>query len=159
MTKGKGKEQTSSIIATNRRASFDYSLERTFQAGIVLQGSEIKSLRLHNMNLRDGYVQERDGELWLLGVHITPYERASQMDQPDALRPRKLLLHRKEIQQITSRSKEKGYTIVPTKAYFERGRAKIEIALAKGKRQFDKREAIAKRDSEREMRRSVKDEM
>jgi SsrA-binding protein len=149
----------SNIIATNRRASFDYTLERSFQAGIVLVGSEIKSVRAKNINLREGYIQERDGELWLLGVHISPYERASTFDNNDPLRPRKLLLHRKEIDQIVSRSREKGYTIVPVRAYFERGRAKVEIALAKGKRQFDKREAIAKRDAERAMRRAYKEDL
>jgi SsrA-binding protein len=154
----KSNDSNNRVISTNRKASFDYTLERIFQAGIVLEGSEIKSIRAHNINLRDGYVQEQNGELWLLGVHITPYERASQFDRNDPLRPRKLLLHRKEINQIVSRSKEKGYTVVPTKAYFDRGRAKIEIALAKGKKQYDKRESIAKRDAERDMRRASKDD-
>lgn len=146
-------------VATNRKASFEYSLERTFQAGIVLQGSEIKSLRARNLSLGDGYVQARDGELWLLGVHIAPYENSNSFEQYDPVRPRKLLLHRKEINQILSRIKEKGYTLIPTKAYIDRGRAKVEVALAKGKKQYDKREAIQKRDAERAIRRAIKEDI
>jgi len=146
-------------VATNRKASFEYTLERTFQAGIVLQGSEIKSVRARNLSIGDGYVQEQDGELWLVGVHISPYERSNSYTQFDPVRPRKLLLHRKEINQILSRIKEKGYTLIPTKAYIERGRAKVEVALAKGKKQYDKRETIQKRDAERAIRRAIKEDV
>jgi SsrA-binding protein len=146
------------IIARNRKAQFDYHLERTYQAGIVLQGSEIKSIRANNINLRDGFVQERNGELWLIGVHITPYEQASLFGHHDPVRPRKLLLHKKEIAQIIDMSRERGYTIIPTMVFLQRGRAKVEIALAKGKKQYDKREAIAKRDSDREIRRALKED-
>lgn len=146
-------------VATNRKASFEYTLERTFQAGIVLQGSEIKSVRARNLSIGDGYVQEQDGELWLVGVHISPYERSNSYTQVDPVRPRKLLLHRKEINQILSRIKEKGYTLIPTKAYIERGRAKVEVALAKGKKQYDKRETIQKRDAERAIRRAIKEDV
>jgi len=154
----KHQESENRPVATNRKASFDYSLERTFQAGIVLQGSEIKSLRARNLSLGDGYVQERNGELWLLGVHIAPYEKSDSFEQSDPVRPRKLLLHRKEINQILSRIKEKGYTLIPTKVYIERGRAKVEVALAKGKKQYDKRETIQKRDAERAIRRAIKED-
>ena len=146
------------IIARNRKAQFDYHLERTYQAGIVLQGSEIKSIRANNINLRDGFVQERNGELWLIGVHITPYEQASLFGHHDPVRPRKLLLHKKEIAQIIDMSRERGYTIIPTMVFLQRGRAKVEIALAKGKKQYDKRDAIAKRDSDREIRRALKED-
>lgn len=146
------------IIAKNRKAQHDYHLERTYQAGIVLQGSEIKSIRANNINLRDGYVQEQNGELWLIGVHISTYNQAGIYGQHDPLRPRKLLLHKREIAQLISQSRERGYTIVPTMVFLHRGRAKVEIALAKGKKQYDKRESIAKRDSEREIRRALKED-
>src|SRR5678815_337587 len=109
------------IIARNRKAQFDYHLERTYQAGIVLQGSEIKSIRANNINLRDGFVQERNGELWLVGVHITPYEQASVFGHHDPVRPRKLLLHKKEIAQMIDMSRERGYTIIPTMVFLQRG--------------------------------------
>ena len=146
------------VVTRNRKAQHDYSLERTFNAGIVLQGSEIKSIRSNNINLRDGFVQERNGELWLIGVHISLYEQGSLFGHTDPIRPRKLLLHKREIAQIISQSRERGYTIIPTMVFLERGRAKVEIALAKGKRVFDKRDAIAKRDSDREIRRVMKEQ-
>lgn len=146
------------VITKNRKAQHDYHLEKSYQAGIVLQGSEIKSIRANNINLRDGFVQEKGGELWLLGVHISPYQQASTFSRHDPVRPRKLLLHKKEIAQIIDQSRERGYTVIPTMVYLERGRAKVEIALAKGKKLYDKRESIAKRDSEREMRRAMKED-
>ncbi len=145
------------IVSRNRKAQHDYHLERTYNAGIALQGSEIKSIRSNNINLRDGFVQERDGELWLIGVHISPYNQGSLFGHNDPVRPRKLLLHKKEIAQIISQSRERGYTVVPTMVFLERGRAKVEIALAKGKKTFDKRDAIAKRDADREIRRVIKE--
>ena len=145
------------VIARNRRASHDYHLEQTYQAGIVLNGSEIKSIRANRINLQEGFVQEREGELWLLGVHISSYEQAGVYGKVDPLRTRKLLLHKKEIAQIVSRIRERGYTVVPTMVFLERGRAKIEIALAKGKKQYDKRADIAKRDSDREIRQALKE--
>lgn len=145
------------VISRNRKAQHDYHLERTFSAGIVLQGSEIKSIRSNNINLRDGFVQERDSELWLIGVHISPYEQGALFGHADPMRPRKLLLHKKEIAQIISRLRERGYTVVPTMVFLERGRAKVEIALAKGKKEYDKRDSIAKRDSDREIRRVMKE--
>jgi len=145
------------VISRHRKAQHDYHLERTFSAGIVLQGSEIKSIRSNNINLRDGFVQEREGELWLIGVHISPYEQGALFGHADPMRPRKLLLHKKEIAQIISRLRERGYTVVPTMVFLERGRAKVEIALAKGKKEYDKRDSIAKRDSDREIRRVMKE--
>ena len=145
------------VITRNRKAQHDYHLERTFNAGIVLQGSEIKSIRSNNINLRDGFVQERGGELWLIGVHISSYEQGALFGHEDPMRSRKLLLHKKEIAQIISQIRERGYTVVPTLVFLERGRAKVEIALAKGKKEYDKRDSIAKRDSDREIRRVMKE--
>lgn len=146
------------IVSRNRKAHHDYFLERTFQAGLVLQGSEIKSIRANNINMGDGFVQEQNGELWLIGVHISPFEQANRWGHTDPMRPRKLLLHKKEIAQIISKSRERGYTIIPTMVFLQHGRAKVEIALAKGKKQFDKRDSIAKRDSDRELRRAMKED-
>ena len=145
------------VIARNRKASHEYFLEDTFRAGIVLTGTEIKSIRANRINLQEGFVEEREGELWLIGVHITPYEQAGIYGYVDPVRPRKLLLHKREIRQITTRIRERGYTCVPTMVFLERGKAKVEIALAKGKRLYDKRATIAKRDSDREIRQALKE--
>src|SRR5690606_36002454 len=115
------------IIARNRKASHEYFLEETFEAGIVLTGTEIKSVRNNQLNLSDGFVEERDGELWLMNVHITPYKQASRFDQLDPMRPRKLLMHKREIAKLLTRLRERGYTIVPTMIYLTRGMAKVEI--------------------------------
>lgn len=144
------------IVATNRRATHDYHLEERLEAGLALTGTEIKSLRAGQIALREGFVQPRGDELWLIGVHIASYDPAGRHGH-DPLRPRKLLLHRKEIARLIERVRERGYSIVPLKVYLKEGRAKVEIALARGKRLYDKREAIAKRDAEREMRREWKD--
>lgn len=152
MSTGGGK-----IIARNRKASHEYFLEDTYEAGIVLTGTEIKSVRNNQLNLSDGFVQEQDGELWLMGVHITPYKQASLFDALDPLRPRKLLLRKREIARILIKLRERGYTLVPTVLYLTRGIAKVEIALAKGKRQYDKRDTISKRDANREIERALKD--
>jgi SsrA-binding protein len=144
------------VIARNRKASHSYHLGDTFQAGLVLQGSEIKSIRANRVSLPEGYIEERGGELWLVGVHIAPYEQASIFGHTDPLRPRKLLLHKREIARITDFIRERGATAVPTMIYLERGRAKVEIALARGKKLYDKREAIGKRDAQREMQRALK---
>jgi SsrA-binding protein len=146
------------VVARNKKAYHDYHIEDTYQAGMVLQGSEIKSIRANNVSLQEGYVEERGGELWLVGVHIAPYEQANRFGHSDPLRPRKLLLHKREIAQLITRMRERGYTVVPTMVYLERGLAKVEIALAKGKKLYDKRATIAKRDSEREIRRALKED-
>lgn len=145
------------IITRNRRASHEYHLERTYQAGIVLTGAEIKSIRANNINLQDGFVQERDGELWLLNVHITPYQQAGTYGYTEPLRPRKLLLHKKEIATIISRIRERGYTVIPTMVFLQKGKAKVEIALAKGKKLYDKRADVAKRDTDRQIRQALKE--
>jgi len=144
------------VIATNRKAVRDFNLEERHEAGLALVGTEIKSIRAGMVNLGDGYVQPRDGELWLLNVHVAPYDPAGRYGH-EPRRPRKLLLHRREIARLVSRVQERGYTIVPVRLYLKEGRAKVEIALARGKRQYDKRETIAKRDAEREIERALKE--
>jgi len=144
------------VIANNRKAYHDYSLEDSVEAGLVLTGSEIKSIRDNRVNLRDGYVMEQNGELWLMNVHISGYDFASYADH-DPLRPRKLLLHKKEIARFIIRIRERGYTIVPTLMYLKDGRAKVEIALARGKKQYDKRDAMAEKDSNRDIARALKE--
>jgi SsrA-binding protein len=146
------------VIATNRKAAFNYNLLDNFEAGLVLMGSEIKSIRNNRINLQDGFVQERAGELWLMNVHISPYEQAAVFGHKDPLRPRKLLLHRKEIGQILQRVRERGLTIVPLTVYLEGGKAKVTIALAQGKKLYDKRADIARKDSERDIQRALKGE-
>lgn len=145
------------IISSNRKASHDYHLGKRYDAGLVLMGSEIKSIRDNRINLRDGFVQERNNELWLMNTHISPYEKASHYGHTDPLRPRKLLLHRREINQIIDSIRTKGTTVVPTSVFLENGRAKIEIAIAQGKKKYDKRADIAKRDAEMQIKRALKD--
>lgn len=144
------------VVATNRKAGRDYHLEDRHEAGLVLLGTEIKSIRAGRVNLSDGYVQPRDGELWLINVHIAPYDPSGRYGH-EPLRPRKLLLHRREITRLTSRVVERGYTLIPTRLYLKGGRAKVEIALARGKRKYDKRQAIAKRDAQRDVQRELRD--
>jgi SsrA-binding protein len=145
------------VIATNRKAGHDYQIEDRFEAGLALQGTEIKSIRAGSVSLRDGYVTPREGELWLVNVHIAAYEPAGRRGH-EPLRPRKLLMHRREINRLLGRMQEKGYTIVPLRLYLKRGRAKVEIALVRGKRQYDKRAAIAKRESDRQIERTLKEQ-
>ncbi len=144
------------VISTNRKARHDYFLEDTYEAGIVLVGSEIKSIRARNVNLREGFVQFKNGEVWLMNVHIADYKESGPYGH-DPLRPRKLLLHRKEIERIMAKVAEKGYTLVPTLLYLSQGRAKVEIALARGKKQYDKRQDMAKRDSQRQINRALRE--
>jgi len=147
------------VVARNRKASHDYHLGDTYQAGIALQGSEIKSIRANRVSLQEGYVEERGGELWLVGVHISPYEQASIFGHTDPLRPRKLLLHKREIAHIIDWIRERGHTAVPTMIYLERGRAKVEIAMAKGKKLYDKRDSIGKREAQRQIHRALKSDL
>jgi len=143
-------------VATNRRASHDYHLLDRFEAGIELTGTEIKSVRAHNVSLQRSFVHIRQGELWLADARIAPYERAGY-EQHDPDRPRKLLLHRREINKIISALTTKGLTMVPTRMYLKNGWAKVEVALARGKRQYDKRAAIRKRDTDRQVERELRD--
>ncbi|PKO22481.1 MAG: SsrA-binding protein [Chloroflexi bacterium HGW-Chloroflexi-1] len=143
-------------VASNRKALHDYEVIDTFEAGIALTGTEIKSVRAARVNLRDGFVQVRQGDAWLLNVHISPYDFGNR-ENHEPRRERKLLLHRREIQKLQSKVSERGWTIVPLRMYLKDGRAKVEIALVRGKRLYDKRDAIAERDMDRELQRAVKD--
>lgn len=150
-------EEDIKVVARNRKAYHDYHIEDRYEAGLVLQGTEIKSIRNGRVNLRDGYVRPRGGELWLLDVHIGPYEPAGRYLGHDPRRPRKLLLHRYQIDRLTSEVDRTGYTIIPLRMYLKNGLAKVEIALATGKAKHDKRRAIAERDAQREIDRALRD--
>ena len=144
-------------VAENRKARHDYFVEETFEAGIALTGTEVKSLRAARVNLRDSYARVENGELILYNVHISPYEQGNRFNH-DPLRPRKLLMHKKEIVRVFSKIRERGLTLIPLKIYFnDKGRAKVELALAKGKKHYDKRQDIAERDAQRDIDRAVKD--
>lgn len=150
-----GKESGVKVVAVNRRASHDYFLEEAQEAGLVLTGSEIKSVRAGRVNLKDSYVVIKGGEAWLLNAHIAPYAQASRQGTQDPRRTRKLLLHRQEIAHLAGKVRAKGYTIVPLRVYLKDHRAKVQIALARGKKLYDKREAIAKREAQREIERAL----
>ncbi len=145
------------IIATNRKARHDYHILDTYEAGLVLFGSEIKSIRSGQISIKEAYIRidETRLEAWLVNAHIAPYDPASRQNH-EPTRNRKLLLHKKEIAKMWDAVRQKGVTIIPLRVYLQMGRAKIEIALARGKRQYDKREAIARRDAEREIKRQMK---
>ena len=138
------------VVASNRRARHDYEVLDTFEAGMALVGTEVKSIRDGKVVLKDAHARVEDGELWLVGVHVAPYELADGFSGHDPERRRKLLLHRWEIDELGARTAREGLTIVPLSVYFKEGRAKIEIGLARGRRNYDKRHAIAERDATRE---------
>jgi SsrA-binding protein len=143
------------LVADNRKARHDFFIEETIEAGLALLGTEVKSLRDHKVNLRDSYARIKNGEIFLHGVHIGAYAPAAQFSHAET-RPRKLLMHRREIDRFWGRVRERGYSIVPVKIYFREGRAKVEVALAKGKHLYDKREAIARKANRREIERLIK---
>ncbi len=143
------------VVARNRRARFQYEILDTVEAGIALRGPEVKSLRAGKANLSDGYASIRRGEAFLIGVHISPYAQASR-ENPDPRRERKLLLHRTEIGRLAGQLAQRGLTLIPLELYFRGGRAKVELALARGKRRTDKRETIRRREQEREMQRATR---
>jgi SsrA-binding protein len=142
------------MVATNRRARHDYHILESWECGIVLAGSEVKSMREGHATIRDAYARVEDGEVWLHGMHVPPY--AFSRIELDPVRKRKLLLHHKEIVELARGTEEKGNTLVPLRVYFKDGRAKVELALARGKRAYDKRQALAKRDADREAERALK---
>lgn len=150
------RQKGTKVIADNRKAFHDYFIEDRFEAGIVLTGTEVKSIRAGKMNLKDSYVQIKDGEMWLVGVHISPYEQGNRFN-PDPLRNRKLLMHKREIIRLYSVIKQEGLTLVPTQCYFRDGKVKVEIGLARGKKNYDKRDALASRDAQRDIQRTMKD--
>lgn len=151
MPKGEG-----NLIAQNRKARHDYSVFETFEAGIVLKGTEIKSIRQRRVNLKDGFARVRDGEVYLMNVHISPYDQGNIFNH-DPLRTRKLLLHKKQIIKIGTEMKNPGVTLIPLKIYIKDGFAKVLLGLAKGKKQYDKREDLKRKDMNREINRALRD--
>ena len=149
------REQGRKVIARNRRARFDYRIEDTYEAGLVLTGTEVKSLRAGRASLTNGFAQISDGEVWLYNVHIPQYTEGTWTNH-EPRRTRKLLLHRKEIEKLSSRTAEQGLTLVPLSLYFKDGKAKVELGLGRGKRTYDKRHDLASRDAAREMDRALR---
>ncbi|EHL78635.1 SsrA-binding protein SmpB [Bacillus smithii] len=150
MPKGEGK-----VVAQNKKARHDYFIEETYEAGIVLQGTEIKSIRAGRVNLKDSFARVQKGEVFLHNMHISPYEHGNRYNH-DPLRTRKLLLHKKEILKLIGKTKEQGYSLVPLKLYIKNGYAKILLGLAKGKKKWDKREDLKKKEAKREIERAFK---
>jgi len=144
-------DEQEKTIATNRKARHDYTILETMEAGLVLRGAEVKSLRQGNASIVDGYASIKAGEVWVLGIHINPYEHGNARDL-DPIRSRKLLLHKKEIRKLYGRMNERGLTVIPLKMYFKNGVAKVLLGVARGKKEYDKRQDISKRDAERAMR-------
>ncbi|MBN2223485.1 MAG: SsrA-binding protein SmpB [Deltaproteobacteria bacterium] len=143
------------VVTANKKARADYFIEDTFEAGMALMGTEVKSLREGRANLKDSYAREKDGRIVLVGAHISPYPFGNRVNhEPE--RERQLLLHKQEIRRLVIKTRERGYTLVPLAIYFKNGRAKLEIGLGKGKAQYDKREAIKKREQDREMQRAIR---
>lgn len=151
MPKGEGK-----LIAQNKKARHDYFIEETYEAGIVLQGTEIKSIRAGRMNLKDSFARIRNGELYMHNAHISPYEQGNRYNH-DPLRTRKLLLHRKEINRLIGETKEQGYSLIPLKVYLKNGYAKVLIGLAKGKKKYDKREDLKRKEAKRDIERAFRE--
>ncbi|HEY80490.1 MAG TPA: SsrA-binding protein SmpB [Anaerolineae bacterium] len=143
------------VVATNRKARHDYEILETMEAGIVLTGTEIKSVREGKVSLKEGFAIIKNGEVWLMDVNIAPY-RHGHRDNHEPRRPRKLLLHRREIDRLQGKIQEKGWTLIPLKMYLKNNRAKVELALVRGKKKYDKRRDIAKRDAQRELQRALK---
>lgn len=154
--RSRGEAKPVKVITSNRRARYDYEILDTYEAGIVLTGSEVKSLRAGQANLKDSFAHVRDGELWLVGAYIAPYSYSREGGH-DPERTRKLLLHRREIDRIAGRLAEQGLTLVPMQIYFREGRAKVQLGMGKGKRAYDKRQAIKSREQKREMDRALRE--
>ncbi len=149
------KEERIKLICRNRKAYFEYEIDALYEAGLVLKGTEVKSLRLGRANIEDAYARFQNGEIFLINAHISPYPHAAgENHEPD--RPRKLLLHRQELKRLMGKLQERGYTLIPLKLYFKNEHAKVELGLAKGKKKADKREAIRRREEQRELERARK---
>jgi SsrA-binding protein len=148
--------ESEKLIASNRRARHNFDILETYEAGLVLRGTEVKALRDSRADLKESYARVEGGEAWLIGCHISPYTQGNRANH-DPLRPRKLLLHRKEISRLLGKIMEKGLTLVPLRLYFKAGRAKVEIGLARGRKTLDKRHAIREREERREMDRAIRD--
>ena len=143
------------LVANNKKAYHDYFIEEKYEAGLVLHGTEVKSLRMGKCSIKEAFIRIENGEVYAYGMHISPYEKGNIFNK-DPLRPKKLLLHKQQIRKLIGSSAEKGYTLVPLQVYFRDGRAKIEIGLARGKKLYDKRQDIAKKDQRREAERDFK---
>lgn len=152
MTKQK---ETQKLIANNKKAFHDYFIDETYETGIVLHGTEVKSIRMGKCSIKESFIRIEDGEVFVYGMHISPYEKGNIFNK-DPLRPKKLLMHKYEINKLAGKIAEKGYTLVPLQVYFKEGRAKVEIGLARGKKLYDKRADIAKKDARREVEREFK---
>jgi SsrA-binding protein len=144
------------MVAQNKKARHDYFIEDTFEAGIVLTGTEVKSIRQGKVNLKDSFAKVKDGEVLLINMHISPYEQGNRYNQ-DPLRTRKLLLHKREINRLVGQTKEQGYSLIPLQIYFKNGFAKVELALAKGKKLYDKRDALKEREAKRDVERAFRE--
>ncbi len=144
------------VIAQNKKARHDFFIEDTFEAGIVLTGTEVKSLRQGKVNLKDSFARVRDGEVFLINMHISPYEQGNRFNT-DPTRTRKLLMHKREINRLIGQTKEQGYALVPLSLYFKHGFAKVELALAKGKKLYDKRETLKEKEAKRDVERAFRD--
>ena len=148
-------KENSKLIANNKKARHDYFLEETYEAGIALHGTEVKSLRMGKCSIKEAFIHIENGEIIIYGMHISPYEKGNIFNK-DPMRPKRLLMHKKEIMRLLGKIKEKGYTIVPVQVYFKGSLVKVEIALARGKKLYDKRQDIAKKDARREAERDFK---
>lgn len=153
--KAKAEKKSTRILAQNRKAYHDYFVEDKYEAGIALFGTEIKSIRAGDVNLKDAYCQIKDGEIWAMGIHISPYEHGSHFNR-DPLRQRKLLMHKREILKLSGQIAQKGLTLVPLSLYFSDQRVKVELGVCRGKKMYDKRDSIAKSESDREIERNMK---
>ena len=151
MAKGKG-----GILARNRRANFDYAIEDTLEAGVVLQGTEIKSIRAGKVQLREAFVQIRNDEAWIVNMHISPYDQGNRFNH-DPVRTRKLLLHRKQIKQLIGKTQQQGYTIVPIQIHLKNGFAKVLVGVGKGKKHYDRREDLKQKEAKRDVARAFKE--
>ena len=148
-------KETLKLVANNKKAYHDYIIDEKYEAGIVLHGTEVKSLRMGKCSIKEAYIRIENGEVWVYGCHISPYEKGNIFNK-DPLRPKKLLLHKSQIDKLYGQIREKGYTLMPLQVYFSEGRAKMEIGLARGKKLYDKRADIAKKDMKREAEREFK---
>ena len=148
-------KETMKLVANNKKAYHDFFIDETYEAGVALHGTEVKSLRLGKCSIKESFIRIENGEVFVYGMHISPYEKGN-LFKKDPLRVKKLLMHTYEINKLTGKIKEKGYTLVPLQVYFKEGKAKVEVGLARGKKLYDKREDIAKKDQRREMERDFK---
>ncbi len=152
---GMAKKESQKLIANNKKAYHDYFIDETYEAGVALHGTEVKSMRMGKCSIKESFIRIENGEVFVYGMHVSPYEKGNIFNK-DPLRVKKLLMHRHEINKLAGKIKEKGYTLVPLQVYFKEGKVKVEIGLARGKKLYDKREAIAKKDARRETEREFK---